>query len=1054
MSDTNLRLQVILNAVDKLTRPFRTAQASSKELATAIQQSRARLKELDAQAGKIEGFRKTSAQLAVTGNNLKAAREEAARLATQFTDTNRPTAAQARLLEQARNRVSELQTKYNGLRQSVQKQRLALNEAGMDTRKLSSAQRELRQNADETRQALDRQQKSLKRLGEQQARVNAVREQYSRSLEVRDRIAGAGATTSAAGLAMGAPVVAAVKSYASMEDAMKGVAKQVNGLRDDDGNRTARFYEMQDAIKAASEQLPMANGAVDYAALVEGGARMNVANPNDSWEDQKRDLLAFASTAAKAATAFELPADELSEGLGKIASLYKVPTRNIEQLGDALNYLDDNAMSKGADIIDVLQRMGGVADRLDFRKAAALGSTFLSLGAAPEVAASAANAMVRELSIATMQSDRFMDGLDMLKLKPEQLEKQMTKDAMGTILRVMEKVEKLPQDKRLSAMTMLFGKEYGDDAAKLANNLPELRRQLQLTAGSGANGSMQKESDINRDSLSAQWMLVKTGAQNAFSSLGETLRQPLMDIMDYVKSVTGALRRWIEVNPQLAGTLMKVAAATAAITLGLGALAVVVAAVLGPLALLRFGMGMLTTRGLSRVGPLLGGLGRAFSLLAPGLAMSGGGLQRLFGMITGGAAGESVSWLEKIRAALASLRGDSDSENGILDAFREGALEKIKEKAQEAGQTLVASFRNPMAVVRGLSAQFRGLIGAAITPFAASVRGAGGVLMWLVKSPFALLRTALMGVAWAVGALLSPVGLVVAALTGVALVIWKYWQPIGAFLGGVVEGFRAAAAPISAAFEPVRPLFQWIGDKVQSLWGWFRDLLMPVKSTAEELNNAAAMGKRFGEALAEGLSMVMQPLESLKSGVTWLLEKLGIVSQEAAKAKLPDQVVRQQSATVNSDGKVVLPSGGFPAMGFAGMYDNGGAIPRGQFGIVGENGPEIVNGPANVTSRRRTAALASVVAGTLGMAVTPAEAAPLHPFSLPATAYKQSQPAKVERAPAVMHFETHAPITIYAQPGQNPQDIAREVARQLDERERRTRAKSRSNYSDQGGYES
>lgn len=177
--------------------------------------------------------------------------------------------------------------------------------------------------------------------------MNAARASYARSLEVRDRIAGAGATTTAAGLAMGAPVMAAVKSYTSMEDAMKGVAKQVNGLRDDNGNRTARFYEMQDAIKAASEQLPMENGAVDFAALVEGGARMNVANPDDSWEDQKRDLLAFASTAAKAATAFELPADELSESLGKIAQLYKIPTRNIEQLGDALNYLDDNAMSKG-----------------------------------------------------------------------------------------------------------------------------------------------------------------------------------------------------------------------------------------------------------------------------------------------------------------------------------------------------------------------------------------------------------------------------------------------------------------------------------------------------------------------------------------------------------------------------------------------------------------------------------------------------------------------------------------------------------------------------------
>ncbi|MFM2546003.1 phage tail tape measure protein, partial [Escherichia coli] len=122
------------------------------------------------------------------------------------------------------------------------------------------------------------------------------------------------------------------------------------------------------------------------------------------------------------------------------------------------------------------------------------------------------------------------------------------------------------------------------------------------------------------------------------------------------------------------------------------------------------------------------------------------------------------------------------------------------------------------------------------------------------------------------------IGLVVTALAGVALVVWKYWQPITAFLGGVVEGFKAAAGPISAAFEPLKPVFQWIGDKVQALWGWFTDLLTPVKSTSAELQSAAAMGRRFGEALAEGLNMVMHPLDSLKSGVSWLLEKLGIVS--------------------------------------------------------------------------------------------------------------------------------------------------------------------------------
>lgn len=315
-------------------------------------------------------------------------------------------------------------------------------------------------------------------------------------------------------------------------------------------------------------------------------------------------------------------------------------------------------------------------------------------------------------------------------------------------------------------------------------------------------------------------------------------------------------------------------------------------------------------------------------------------------------------------------------------------------------------------------------------------------------------RVAAGAVSGLLGALLSPIGLVVTALAGVALVVWKYWQPITAFLGGVVEGFKAAAGPISAAFEPLKPVFQWIGDKVQALWGWFTDLLTPVKSTSAELQSAAAMGRRFGEALAEGLNMVMHPLDSLKSGVSWLLEKLGIVSKEAAKAKLPESVTRQQPATVNADGKVMMPSGGFPSWGygFAGMYDSGGYIPRGQFGIVGENGPEIVNGPANVTSRRNTAALAAVVAGMMGVAAAPAELPPLHPLALPA----KGGEAIVSRAatvPLVQRIEAPTQIIIQTQPGQSAQDIAREVARQLDERERRLKAKARSNYSDQGGYD-
>ncbi|SHL49598.1 hypothetical protein SAMN05192556_1187 [Halomonas caseinilytica] len=48
-----------------------------------------------------------------------------------------------------------------------------------------------------------------------------------------------------------------------------------------------------------------------------------------------------------------------------------------------------------------------------------------------------------------------------------------------------------------------------------------------------------------------------------------------------------------------------------------------------------------------------------------------------------------------------------------------------------------------------------------------------------------------------------------------------------------------------------------------------------------------------------------------------------------------------------------IPS--FNASSYAGAFDTGGRIPAGQWGIAGERGPEVIEGPARVTSRRDTA---------------------------------------------------------------------------------------------------
>ncbi|EHE6749667.1 phage tail tape measure protein [Salmonella enterica subsp. enterica serovar Agona] len=607
MADRNLNIRVAFSALNNMSRPVNAARQSAAALASQINQTKTSIKGLERQA---TSFDRLTAANKKTTEQLAQAKEQARQMAAAYGPLRQRSAEQVAALNQQRAAIRQLtqqqkgeQTQLNQLRASFYSEGIAISSASRATEQIN--QRTAQYN---------------RQLAEQQRRLDAVNQaqaRYSRAKETGEKMMSGGMKTAAVGAATLAPVAAAVKSYSSLEDAMKGVAKQVNGLRDDSGNRTPQYEEMQRAIMGASEKLPMANGAVDYAALVEGGARMGVANNDDPWEKQKADLLAFASMAAKASVAFELPADQLSESLGKIAGLYKIPTQNIEQLGDAINYLDDNAKSKGSDIIDVLQRVGGLASQLDYKQAAALGSTFLTLGSPAEVAASATNAMVRELSIATVQSDKFLGALDEIGVNAEKVQKSMSVDAMGTIISVLEASKKLAPDKQVANLTQIFGKEFGDDAQKLANNLPELRRQIELTQGAAAKGSMNRESDINKASLSAQWQLTKTGAVNALSSAGETLREPLMDIMLTVSKVVGSVRRWVEANPALVGSIMKVTAAIGALLVVVGGLMLSIGAVLGPMALVR--LSFTTLAGEGGIARLTGGvmrLGGAFQWLA------------------------------------------------------------------------------------------------------------------------------------------------------------------------------------------------------------------------------------------------------------------------------------------------------------------------------------------------------------------------------------------------------------------------------------------------------
>ena len=106
------------------------------------------------------------------------------------------------------------------------------------------------------------------------------------------------------------------------------------------------------------------------------------------------------------------------------------------------------------------------------------------------------------------------------------------------------------------------------------------------------------------------------------------------------------------------------------------------------------------------------------------------------------------------------------------------------------------------------------------------------------------------GILTVLGALTWPIVAIGVAIVAGALLIRKYWEPISAFFGGVVEGLKAAFTPVSEMFAPLMPVFDLLGQKLQAAWKWFGDLIAPVKSTKESLDSCKNAGVEFGQALA------------------------------------------------------------------------------------------------------------------------------------------------------------------------------------------------------------
>lgn len=158
----------------------------------------------------------------------------------------------------------------------------------------------------------------------------------------------------------------------------------------------------------------------------------------------------------------------------------------------------------------------------------------------------------------------------------------------------------------------------------------------------------------------------------------------------------------------------------------------------------------------------------------------------------------------------------------------------------------------------------------------------------------------------AIGALFSPVGLIVAALAGAAVLIWKYWDPIRAFFAGVFSGIMERLTPLRETFERFGPVFDAIGSGISQVFNWFKSLLSPMESSKETLDKCTSAGEVFGNVLGGALQLVLTPAKMLLDTLAWILEKLGVLPDEAERAR--KKIEDAQRAAILQD-KVALFQG-------------------------------------------------------------------------------------------------------------------------------------------------
>lgn len=574
-----LKLQILLGAVDKLTAPLKAVSGQSRITAKDLVDTKKKIRDLETQAGQIEGYKTLGAQIGATKAQLKQAEGSFSELQRKIAETPKPTKLMINEFNKAEKALSQLKTKQGEMITRHAQMGEAMRKSGINTSNLSETQRRLKTDLAAANGQLDQQRAKLGQLADQQKRLNQVKASYDKTMSMRGTMAGYGA----AGMATGAAAI-----YKGTNIASKAMGFDVDMSKVQAITRLDKGSSELAALRAQARELgantaftageaAQGQGFLAMAGFTPKAIRDAMPGVLDIAKAGGVEIAAAADIGSNILTGFKLPANQMTRLGDVMVGTFTRANVDLQMLGETMKYVGPVAAGLGVD----LETASAMAGKLgDAGIQGSMGGTAMRailgrLAAPPK----AAHDALAALNVKTA------DAAGNLRALPDILDE------------LYKKTSKMGDTTRSGYFKAIAGEEAFAALAVLTEQAGSGKLQELIATLKQSQGEAGKVAKVMADNAIGDLDNLTSAWDDVGIQMMETENGPMRGIIQRITEIIQVTGNWMRANPELTSTLTRIAAVTAVAAAAGGSLLLVVAGLLGPLAAIKMGMSMLLVYG-------------------------------------------------------------------------------------------------------------------------------------------------------------------------------------------------------------------------------------------------------------------------------------------------------------------------------------------------------------------------------------------------------------------------------------------------------------------------